>query len=123
VAQAEVDERTVLAWFCTQLPTLRIAADRDGWRGRLDREITAVQTGSSALRACRRLGLPIDSDQQKSPGSELASLAALGLESVTIAGDYLCPHGRCTRRAQADQQGRPPTCALDGTPMPLRPRP
>jgi hypothetical protein len=118
----EVGERTMLAWLCAQLPVLRVAADRYGWRDRLDREIAAVQDGGSAVRACRRLGLPIDPDQQKSADGQLASLAALGLDSVTVEGDYLCPHGRCGRRAHADQHGRQPVCALDSTPMPLHPR-
>lgn len=103
-----------LAWLCTQLPALRVAADRDGWRGRLDPGDHAVRAGGSALRACRRLGVPMDQDQQKSP--ELASLAALGLDPGHRRGRLPVPVWPLQPPGSSPPAQRPPVCAIDGTP-------
>jgi len=70
--------------------------------------MAAVRAGRPALRACRRLGLPSDPDQQKSVDSELASLAALGLDPVTVEGDYRCALGRCSHGPGPISRGRQP---------------
>jgi hypothetical protein len=117
---AEVDERGILAWLCAQLPTLRAAAVRDGWRTGLERQVDAIRGGGSPRRACQRLGLETDPEQYK---AGFASVGGFGLDAPVVAGDYRCPRDRCDRRAQPDERGRVPVCALEAMPMPLRARP
>ncbi|MEV6350105.1 hypothetical protein [Actinoplanes sp. NPDC051851] len=121
------DEQPVLVWLCTQLPGLRASAGDDGWRPRLDAAVTALRSGVPASQVCRRLGLTFDPATTGSaaapvrrgdagPGAGPATLGGLRLNRVSTAGDYVCPHGSCERRARADRHGHEPDC-IDGTPM------
>ena len=114
-------ELTALVGLCTLLPELQHEADRQGWRPKLDNVVAGVRNGQSALRAWRHLGLPDDPAQLRSAVTDPIALSGLGIDPVPVTGDYVCPHYRCTRQAQADPAGQVPQC-VDGRPMRLTPR-
>jgi len=104
------------------LPALRARAEQGSWSDELQWRLDAVAGGGSAVVACRELGLLgepgergeayRDAGEPGSPGAHLP-----GLAEVVLTGQYGCPDGRCARRDQRDQRGRPPLCDLAGIPM------
>ena len=122
-------ERQAVARLCASLPELRELAERGSWSEDLAWSVGEVADGGSALAVCRQFGLldgePADGGDAdlahrgaESPGSAGGQL--VGLAEVTLTGGYRCPTGRCVRRAQRDDLGRPPFCALAGAPMAFR---
>ncbi|MHA5048163.1 hypothetical protein [Streptomyces sp. SD15] len=118
----ELDEAGAMALWCAGLPVLRESAAEGFWTDRLARAEARVRDGASPLAMCRNFGLagaaqPPD-PQRAEPGSDV--VFAPGIDAVPSVGrgNYRCPQRRCPRRAERDDRGRPPVCALfDGLPM------
>jgi hypothetical protein len=129
--QAEVTEGQALAWWCAHLDELRQAADRGGWRDRLDRQETAVRQGGSVMTACRALHLTIPPKQSppehsRGPidtptGADLPALGGLEPMAPVGRGSYRCPHNRCARRDSRNSHGRLPVCDLNQDRRPMTP--
>ena len=123
-----ITERLALAYLCARLPAVRVRAERGSWSDELQWRMDNVAEGGSALSVCRELGLLDDLLEEEAsgpayrdagpPGSAGGRLP--GLAEVTLTGRYACPEGRCARRGQRDDGGRPPTCELTGRPMMFR---
>lgn len=113
-------ERRALTAFCNALPYLHVHAARGFWIDTLDMHVAEVAGGGSAVAACRELELELD-DQQRlvTRGGEprIDGAATNWLPEPTLVGAYVCPLRRCARRADRDEQGRPPRCALTGDQM------
>jgi hypothetical protein len=107
-----MDERQAMALLCESLPALRAGAEAQFWAEALEMHIEEVAAGGPALHAVDQLGLI------EPPPTIREGVPVLhGLEPVRLVGDYRCPRRRCSRRAERDDQGRPPLCALIETPM------
>lgn len=119
-ADANEQERAALGILCTNLTDLQQAAIDGGWRSKLDAVIASVRNGNPALRACGYLSLEVDTTQTLRLSTP-AMLDDMGIDRLQVAGDYTCPHGSCTRSAQADGNGYEPLC-VDGTPMQFTPQ-
>jgi hypothetical protein len=109
------EERLAITVLCTALPTLRIRAARGFWEDILDRHVAEVSAGGSAVAACRELALDVHPDGR--PGTRGGESGIDGattdwLPPPVLMGDYVCPLRRCARRADRDDHGRPPRCAL-----------
>ncbi|WP_446044687.1 hypothetical protein [Streptomyces olivaceus] len=86
----------------------------------LDRHAVEVSAGGSALAACRELAL--DLDPRSGNGTRGAEQDVDGatvdwLPAPVLMGDYVCPLRRCARRADRDDHGRPPRCAVSDEAM------
>lgn len=118
------EDRAAAAWLCAAVPELRAGALGDeqvlAW---IDEALAAVRDGEPAVAVCRRLGHPTRAEPEKHSSGDLTGLGDFGLDPVLVRGDYTCPTGRCSRRAQADAAGREPRCQVDDAPMILRAKP
>jgi hypothetical protein len=114
------EDRAAAGWLCAVAPELREGALGDeevlAW---IDEAMAAVRDGEPAAPVCRRLGYPVRDEPDKHMG-ELTGLGDFGFDPTVVRGDYRCPSGRCSRRAQADESGREPRCQVDDAPMILR---
>ncbi|MEV6305203.1 hypothetical protein AB0M02_37725 [Actinoplanes sp. NPDC051861] len=118
-------DRRLLASLCAALPLLRERAEEGLWSDELDEMVGDLAAGEPVVEVCRRLGLVGEVDDQRNaenapalPGVEGAHLAGIG--EVVLDGAYRCPRNRCSRRAQRDDRGRVPVCALAEAPMTYR---
>jgi hypothetical protein len=118
----ELDEAGAMALWCAWLPALRQRAAAGFWSERLTRAESRVRNGASPLAMCRNFGLtaserPPDSHRAE-PGPGVVLPPGLDAVPSTGRGTYRCPQLRCPRRAERDDRGRPPVCAVfDGLPM------
>ncbi|WP_026422814.1 hypothetical protein [Actinokineospora inagensis] len=112
-------ERLALAALCAALPDLRPRAARGFWEDALDMHVAEVAGGGSAVAACRELGLQTDVTHPPNRGEDPADVGVRTdwLPSPTLVGDYRCPGRHCARRADRDEQARPPRCAIFDEPM------
>ncbi len=117
----EPTEPEALALWCDRLPGLREQARRTGVGERLDRDVTRVREGGSAVRAVRkwvREGEP--EDVRVWSGRDVLGLVGFpGAARATPvgAGTYGCPRERCDRAAGRDAQGHVPVCHAFGAAM------
>ncbi|MEU1888740.1 hypothetical protein ABZ491_25045 [Micromonospora rifamycinica] len=126
-----MEQRRLLASLCAAVPTLRERAEAGLWTDLLDELLDDLAAGRPVVEVCRQLGwrgeTETETERNIGPGSSFpdhADGAQLeGLAPVVLDGDYRCPGHRCSRRAQRDDRGRVPYCALAGTPMTYRPEP
>ncbi|GAB3003006.1 hypothetical protein [Saccharothrix stipae] len=117
---ADVDEAAALAWLCEHLPRFRHAV---GNRTQLEKVVGNVRDGrKTAVWAYRQLGGPAEgrSSRGGDPFSVPLSLLNLNIDSTAVTGEYVCPHNRCARVGQPDDDGHEPQCHLDSSPMPMR---
>lgn len=117
------EDRAAAGWLCAAVPELRAGAlDDEQVLAWIDEATAAVRDGEPAFEVCRRLGFPFRTEPEKSTHdvNGLGTLDDFGLDPVTVRGDYHCPTGRCSRRAQADASGREPRCQVADAPMVLR---
>lgn len=112
-------EDLVLAAFCRALPELQARAARGFWRDRLDMHVAEIAAGGSAVLACRELnlGTPADRATRGGDGGPVDGASTSWLPPPSVVGDYRCPLDRCARRADRDQQARPPRCGIADAPM------
>jgi hypothetical protein len=115
----QAGERRALAVFCAAVPALRARAARGFWEDTLDMHISEIAAGASALDACEQLGLRTDeSPEPPVRGDHLHTGGRTDwLPPPSLVGDYRCPTGRCGRRADRDEQAKPPRCAVSGAQM------
>lgn len=118
---SDSDEREARQWLCSHLASLRRRAREGGWEAKLDRVVTAVVAGRSAVAACRSLGSGGLNGSRRSPIGGGIPLSRLGITPVPVHGDYACPMALCDRRGVPDAEGREPRCALYGSVMALQP--
>lgn len=117
---ADLDETMALAWLCEYLPRFRFAA---GNRTRLEKIVTDVRDGrKTAVWAREQLGGedPCATLRNGDADGQPLSLRDLNIDSITVTGEYVCPHDRCGRRSQPDDKGREPQCHLGTNPAPMR---
>lgn len=113
-----MDERSARALLCSYLPVLREQAELGDWAELLDMHVAEVAQGAPALAACVEIGLVGgDHTVRGGPGQRLP-----GLEAVALRGDYGCPHLRCARQADRDEDARVPLCEISGDPMVFKAR-
>jgi hypothetical protein len=121
-------EAYAMELFCTELPGLRERArprgsDEPGWQDRLERAVSRVRAGGSAVDACQQFRSVKRSDRTpEDPTRGDGSYVGLDgwLEPVRPAGrgNYRCPRRLCSRQAERDAYGHPPVCAVfDDEPM------
>jgi hypothetical protein len=123
------DGTELTAWWCTHLPDFTDAADQHGWRHTLDAANADIRAGTPTSEALTRHHIPIDAEdvtrEQVAVGrGDSGTLADLGIDPVTVTGDYRCPAVRpCPRRAQPEPDtGHEPRCTLIDKTMILRHR-
>jgi hypothetical protein len=126
VGESGTTEVEALVAWCERLPAIRAEAAAVGAAVRLERDITRVRRGGSALVAYRKW-LSTEEPGAWRTWSEPAGTAMPGLPGLSRTepagtGDYRCPLGRCTRRASRDESGHPPVCAAFDVPMAPGPR-
>ncbi|GAA3059203.1 hypothetical protein [Actinokineospora globicatena] len=109
---ATVDgEQYALAVFCAAVPGLRTRAVRGFWEDTLEMHVAEVAAGGSAVSACKELKLdpaaapPPNRDDGTGPRTDW-------LPVPSLVGGYVCPGKRCARRADRDDDARPPRCAV-----------
>ncbi|MBM7775031.1 hypothetical protein JOD54_005235 [Actinokineospora baliensis] len=108
---ADEAERSALAVFCAALPRLRVLAVRGFWEDTLEMHAAEVAAGGSAVSACRELDIDRARDSVRGDKDD-AGARTDWLPPPTLVGDYHCPGRRCARRADRDDQARPPRCAV-----------
>ena len=115
---ADLNESEALAWLCEELPRLRASAAS---KTHLEKIVMDVREGHrTATWAVTRMANQEPSVVMGAPGSDPLSLISLNLDPVSIVGDYVCPHDRCSRRCQPDEKGREPLCHLTVRSAPMR---
>jgi hypothetical protein len=112
-------ERRAITAFCDALPFLRTRAAAGFWEDTLEMHVAEVAEGGSAAAACRELNLELDDRRLATRGGEPGIDGAVTdwLPAPQLVGAYTCPLRRCARRADRDEQARPPRCALTGDQM------
>ncbi|RLK59049.1 hypothetical protein [Actinokineospora cianjurensis] len=107
---APVDgEQHALAVFCAALPRLRASAVLQFWEDTLEMHVAEVAAGGSAASACRELALTVAPPPNRDDG---VGARTDWLAAPSLVGAYVCPGKRCPRRADRDEQARPPRCAV-----------
>ena len=117
----DLEEHEAYTWLCGRLPQLRRRAAEDGWKDRLDRIVTAVTQGGSAVEACHKLSYSGPAADMRGVLPGPISIAGLRIDPVPVRGEYACPHDRCSRVGAPGTDGREPRCSLFGEVMRLRP--
>lgn len=105
-------ERRAVTAFCDALPFLRTRAARGFWDDTLEMHVAEVAEGGSAVAACRELNLELDDRPVTRGEPGIDGAVTDWLPAPNLVGAYTCPTRRCARRADRDDQARPPRCAL-----------
>ena len=117
---SETREVEALTLLCSYLGELHERAELGLWSRRLDRLVSRVRDGGSAVEACARLGVTIAEDGAavRAPGSGPWRIPGLRVPDLPVGkGRFTCPHGICRRSGQRDADGHPPFCTLFERPM------
>ncbi|WP_433435110.1 hypothetical protein [Nonomuraea sp. CA-141351] len=109
-------EAEARAWLCTELPSLRQGAEEGGWTAFLEDALAVLDEGGTALDVLALLDPGSSAGQANQRGDHQPYLL-FGVGSSALRGDYTCPDGWCSRRADRDARNRPPVCPLRGRPM------
>lgn len=120
MGRTPLNEAKALALWCQALPRLSEFATRAGAATRLERDISRIRQGGSAVSACLKWLIPPEEppDATRSDNGVashdpwFAALPNAQMTARTGTGTYVCPEGRCGRRAERDSSGHPPICAV-----------
>lgn len=112
-----MEDSTVLAVLCRELPALRAVADDTGDRAALERVLKAARRGKPILERLRQLGLLevlTDWDTRSGGYTEVVDVPGTGGGHVP-RGSYRCPTATCPRVERPRPGDDRPVCALHET--------